>query len=150
MISTSYFYLLSVKPGPVWMHTELISWQELKKDTHDRREVVCHSLGLFWFSYKFSNVVASFDGSLIYLCGSSHKSCLFFRDFTQVNKIVRILVLQRRVFRLEMAFKLTWDHSTVVLLCSVSPHTKHNCVGVFCSVFCSRLPSLLSFDFHSY
>lgn len=34
-MSISVFYSLSVKPVPFWMNTELISWQELKKDTHE-------------------------------------------------------------------------------------------------------------------
>lgn len=29
------FYSLCVKPVPVWMNTDLISWRELKKDTHE-------------------------------------------------------------------------------------------------------------------
>ena len=31
----SYFFSLSVKPGPVLMNTELISWQEATKDTRN-------------------------------------------------------------------------------------------------------------------
>lgn len=44
-------------------------------------------------------------------CSFSHESRLFLRVFTQAKKIVRILVLKRRVFRLEMEFQLTWDRS---------------------------------------
>ena len=58
-------------------------------------------------------MVASFKDSLIYLCGFSHKRFLFLHVFTQANKIVCIRVLKRRVFRLEIAFKLARYHSTV-------------------------------------